>query len=121
MYNNNLSVVTQGLDLSSNVKSAAGTDSGSPVTLTSGGATVRNDIAKANYYYSVEISIVTTSASTKYNATLYQVQSDAWVYIDSLYVQQDVTPSAGDKATLSWDIGSSLETSTFKVDIETYT
>jgi hypothetical protein len=116
-----LSVMTQGIDISPSAKSAAGTDSGSPVILTAPGAKVRTDIAKANYYYSVELSIVTTSANTKYNATLYQEQSDAWVYIDSLYIQQSTTPSVGDKATLSWDIGSSLETSTYKVDIEIYT
>ena len=116
-----LSVTTQGVDISPSAKSAAGTNSTSPVTLTGVGATVRTDIAKGNYSYAVEVSIATTSANAKYNVTLYREQSDAWVYIDSLYVQQAASPSAGEKATLSWDIGASLSSSTYKIEIETYT
>jgi len=116
-----LTVVTQGVDLIAGTKTAVGDSSASPVTLTAGGATVRTGITKGNYAYAVRVSIATVSANTKYNVTLYREQNEAWVYVDSLYVQQSASPSIGDKATLTWDTGASLSSSTFKVDIEQYT
>ena len=114
-----LSVVTHGIDISPAHKDPAGTDSLLPITMTS--SIARTDIAKGNYFYSVDVSVTTLSASTKYNVTLYMEESDEWVGVASLYVQQGGAPAEGDKATLSWDIGASLSSSVYKIEIETYT
>ena len=116
-----LNIVTQGIDISPSAKSVVGNESGSPVTLTAAGAIVRTDIAKGNYYYSVEVNVATTSANTKYNVTLYKEESGEWTSVDSLYVQQSGTPAVDDKAVLSWDLGASLSSSVYKVEIQTYT
>ena len=116
-----LSIVTNGIDISPSPKSAAGTSSASPITMTASGDTARTDIAKGNYFYSVDVSVTTLSASTKYNVTLYKEESGTWVGMGSLYVQQGGTPSVDDKAVLSWDMSASLSSSVYKVKIETYT
>ena len=115
-----LNIVTQGIDISPSAKSVVGNESGSPVTLTAAGAIVRTDIAKGNYYYSVEVNVATTSANTKYNVTLYKEESGEWTSVDSLYVQQSGTPAVDDKAVLSWDLGASLSSSVYKIEIQTY-
>ena len=110
-----LSVVSKGIDMQPSPKSAV-----TNVTLNTPLATGRTALTKGDYTYSVEAAIVTTSANTKYNCSLYQEQGGAWVYVDSLYVLQGGTPAVGDGATLTWDIGPSLQSSVYKLVIEPY-
>ena len=110
-----LDVVGRGIDIQPANRPAV-----TNVTLNTPLATGRTTLTKGNYTYSVEVTVATLSADTKYNCTLYQEQAGSWIYIDSLYVLQSGTPAVGDGAKLTWDIGSSLESSVYKLVIEPY-
>jgi len=110
-----LNVVSRGIDIQPANRPAV-----TNVTLNTPLATGRTTLTKGNYTYSVEVTVATLSADIKYNCTLYQEQAGAWIYIDSLYVLQSGTPAVGDGAKLTWDIGSSLESSVYKLVIEPY-
>lgn len=117
-----LDVVSQGVDVQNSNKAAQGAEPGSPVTLDPGeNAKARTALTKGHYVYSVEASVATVSANTKYNCTLYMEVSEQWENKGSLYVKQSSTPSIGDKALLTWDIGTTLNSTVFKLEIEIYT
>lgn len=110
-----LNVVGKGIDIQPANRPAV-----TNVTLNTPLATGRTALAKGNYTYSVEVAVATLSANRKYNCTLYQEQAGAWINIGSLYVLQSGTPAVGDGATLTWDIGASLQSSVYKLVIEPY-
>lgn len=114
-----LTVTSNGVDAAKADKSASGLNPDDPVTLRSGGPGGRahTDITKWDWTYSIDVSVATVSPETKYKVTLYK---DGEV-VASLYVKQGADPDIGDRATLTWDIGASLDSSSFKVEIVTYT
>jgi hypothetical protein len=110
-----LNVVPKGIDIEPAPKSAV-----TNVTLGTPLAKGRTALTRGDYSYSVEVIVANISANTRYNCSLYQEQAGAWIYIDSLYVLQSGTPAVGDGANLKWDIGVSLQSSAYKLVIETY-
>ena len=96
--------------------SAAGT-SETPVAMTSGGATANTVITMGHYNYSVTVTVANIHNSQAYKVTLTQ----AGTSVGDVYIAQGTSAAQNDKVTITWDLGTSLASAVYEVDIVTYT
>jgi hypothetical protein len=109
-----LTVTGFSTSISTQAASAAGT-SGSPVAMTSSGATANTVITMGHYNYSVTVTIATGVDSQAYKVTLLQSGAN----MGDVYIAQDAEGTVGYKATVSWDLGTTLASGpvVYEVDI----
>ena len=98
--------------------SAAGT-SGTPVAMTSGGATANTAITMGHFKYSVTVTVANIVDSQAYKVTLTQAGTSK----GDVYIAQGTSAAQNDNVTVTWDIGNSLASGpvVYEVDIVTYT
>jgi len=111
-----LTVSSFSTSISTATASAAGT-SGSPVAMTSVGSAANDAITLGHYVYSVNVTVANIHNSQAYKVTLLQ----AGTSVDDVYIKQGTSSVQNDNATVTWDIGTSLQTAVYEVDIVTYT
>jgi hypothetical protein len=92
--------------------SAAGT-SGSPVAMTSVGSAANVAITLGHYVYSVNVTVATIHNSQEYKVTLLQSGTSK----GDVYIAQGGSAAQNDNATVTWDLGTSLASAVYEVDI----
>ena len=111
-----LTVSSFSTSISTATASAAGT-SETPVAMTSVGSAANDAITLGHYVYSVNVTVANIHNSQAYKVTLLQ----AGTSVDDVYIKQGTSSVQNDNATVTWDIGTSLQTAVYEVDIVTYT
>ncbi len=93
---------------------AAGSTIGSAVAMTSeGGSAANTVITKGDYTYSVTVNVTNTDNSQAYKVTLKQDGASQGI----VYIAQGNPAAQNDKVTVTWDIGASLASHVYEVDI----
>jgi hypothetical protein len=111
--NEEVSLTNQGTWKAGGAIAAAGTSPASPVAMTSANPSplAAMAIAKGNWYYRVDTNVIagTTPAGMTFKVELYRWSPTATDYslVGTLYVKAQNTPSAGEKARVYFDLGSS--------------
>jgi hypothetical protein len=93
---------------------AVGT-SGSPVAMTSGGSVANTAITMGDYTYSVTVTIANSQVSQEYAVTLKQDGASQGI----VYIAQDAAGTVGYKVIVTWDLGLSLASHVYEIDIVT--
>ena len=94
--------------------SAAGT-SGTPVAMTSGGSAANTAIPMGDYTYTATVTIANSHVSQEYAVTLKQDGASQGI----VYIAQDAAGTVGYKVIVTWDLGTSLASHVYEVDIVT--
>ena len=100
--------------IATTASAAAGT-SGSPVAMTSGGSAANTAITMGDYTYTVTVTIANSHANQGYAVTLKQDGASQGI----VYIAQDAAGSVGYKVIVTWDLGLSLASHVYEVDIVT--
>ncbi len=87
--------------------------SGDPVAMTAGVATANTAITIGHFTYSVTVAVVNVHDSVPYAVTLLQAGSPVGV----VYIAQGANAVAGDSVTITWDLGTTLNSAVYEVNI----
>ncbi|MGD0406032.1 MAG: hypothetical protein ABSB10_05210 [Candidatus Bathyarchaeia archaeon] len=98
--------------ISTQAASAVGT-SGSPVAMTSVGSAANDAITLGHYVYSVNVTVASIHNSQEYKVTLLQSGTS----VDDVYIKQGPSAAQNDNVTVTWDIGTSLTSHVYEIDI----
>jgi len=107
-----LAVSAFSTQISTEPATALGTN-GAPVAMTAGDAIANTAITIGHYTYSATVAVVNVHDSVPYTVTLLQAGSPVGV----VYIAQGVTVVAGDSVTITWDLGTSLSSAVYEVNI----
>jgi len=107
-----LTVSSFSTSISTATASAAGT-SETPVAMTSVGSAANDAITLGHYVYSVNVTVANIHNSQAYKVTLLQ----AGTSVDDVYIKQGTSAAQNDNATVTWDLGTSLASHVYEVDI----
>lgn len=85
-----------------------------PITMIADpGDTANNTVTKGHYVYKWDVTVAEAINNANYTITLWK---DGTVE-NTIYITQGETAVVGDKVTITWDIGTSLETAVWAVEI----
>jgi hypothetical protein len=110
-----LSVSDFGTSIATSDASATGTSAATAVVMTSTGAAANTAITKGDYVYSVKVVVAITQPTPDkvYKVTLKEDGTSK----GDVYIKTGDTPAQGDSVTVSWDLGTSLASRVYEVDI----
>ena len=108
-----LSCAGMGIDVEDDTLSAAGGTFGAAVEMTAGGAIANTATTQGQYIYLYKLQVVTLDAAKVYKAQLFK----DGVSQGSCYVKQSADPSASDHAHLTYDIGATLSSAVFEIEV----
>jgi hypothetical protein len=94
--------------------SAVGTV-GTPVVMATPSSNANTIITKGDYTYSMTVTIFTSAPDTVYKVTLKQDGTS--VTGSPVYIKQDAAGTPTYTAIVTWDIGTTLQTAVYEVDI----
>jgi hypothetical protein len=83
--------------------------------MTTGGSAANTAITMGDYTYSVTVTIANSQPSQAYAVTLKQDGVSEGI----VYVAQDASGTVGYKVIVTWDLGTSLASHVYEVDIVT--
>ncbi len=92
---------------------AAGATSGSAIPMAGGGAASNTAITIGDYTYSATVTVFNVHDGQTYAVTLLQ----SGVSMGVVYIAQGATAVEGDSVTITWDLGTSLNSAVYEVNI----
>jgi hypothetical protein len=94
---------------------AAGATTESAIPMAAGGATANTAITLGDYTYSATVTVFNVHDSQTYTVTLLQ----SGVNMGVVHIAQGATTLVGDSVTITWDLGTSLTSAVYEVNIVT--
>lgn len=110
----NLTPAGQGIDVEeTTIGTAVGDTEVGAVEMTAAGAVANTVTAQGNYLYVYRLTVATADASQVYSVELIQDGTS----IDTLYCSQPAAPATAEYIDLTWDIGASLSSSVYEIEV----
>ena len=113
VLSDNLTGTPQGIDVEDSALTIVGNVQGTPVEMTAAGSAANEDTVVGHYIYVYKIEVATLDADQEYSVTMTIDGSPETV----LYIDQANTPVAADYVTCTWDIGTTLSSAVYEVEV----
>lgn len=110
---NTLTPSSQGIDVEAAALPAVGDTQHGAVVMTADGSTANTATSRAHYVYVYRLTVATADNGQEYSVELLKDGMPMGV----LYVEQGADAAVGDSVMLTWDIGTSLSSAVFAVEV----
>ena len=104
---------SQGIDVEEAALPAAGVSRDAAVVMTAEGSSANTPTCIGHYVYVYRLAVATVDNGQEYGVELLKDNTS----VGTLYVNQRADSAEGDFVTLTWDIGSSLSSAVFVVEV----